>query len=189
MEQLMVISAVGGDRTGVVRVAVEVDDVGVVHDLTRVILDCGGSIKESRMTALGAEFAMLLLVSGNWHSISRMEQDLARFAEGNGLIVQLKRTEPKQFSKELLPYAIDVVCLDQPGIVHNLAGFFSGRSIEIGEVTTRSYPAAHTGTAMFSVQMFINIPAGIHISGLREEFMEFCDQLNLDAIMEPVKNA
>ena len=177
MEQLMVISAVGGDRTG------------VVHDLTRVILDCGGSIRESRMTALGAEFAMLVLVSGNWHSISRLEQDLARFADDNGLVVQLKRTEPKQFSKELLPYAIDVVCLDQPGIVHNLSGFFSSRKIEIGEVTTRSYPAAHTGTPMFSVQMFINVPAEIHISGLREEFMEFCDQLNLDAILEPVKNA
>lgn len=177
MEQLMVISAVGGDRTG------------VVHDLTRVILDCGGSIRESRMTALGAEFAMLVLVSGNWHSISRLEQDLARFADDNGLVVQLKRTEPRQFSKELLPYAIDVVCLDQPGIVHNLSGFFSSRKIEIGEVTTRSYPAAHTGTPMFSVQMFINVPAEIHISGLREEFMEFCDQLNLDAIMEPVKNA
>ena len=25
------------------------------------------------------------------------------------------------------------------------------------------------------------------ISGLREEFMDFCDQLNVDAIMEPVK--
>lgn len=177
MEQLMVISAVGGDRTG------------VVHDLTRVILDCGGSVRESRMTALGAEFAMLVLVSGNWHSISRLEQDLTRFADDNGLVVQLKRTEPKRFSKELLPYAIDVVCLDQPGIVHNLSGFFSSRKIEIGEVTTRSYPAAHTGTPMFSVQMYINVPAEIHISGLREEFMEFCDQLNLDAIMEPVKNA
>ena len=51
MEQLMVISAVGGDRTG------------VVHDLTRVVLDCGGSIRESRMTTLGSEFAMLVLVS------------------------------------------------------------------------------------------------------------------------------
>ena len=177
MEQLMVISAVGGDRTG------------VVHELTRIILDCGGSIRESRMTGLGAEFAMLLLVSGNWHTVNRMEQNLAKFGESNGLTIQLKRTEPRVFSKKLVPYAIDVVCLDQPGIVHNLAGFFSERNIEIGEVTTRSYPAAHTGTAMFSVQMFINIPAGIHISGLREEFMEFCDQLNLDAIMEPVKNS
>ncbi|MEE8094067.1 MAG: ACT domain-containing protein [Gammaproteobacteria bacterium] len=177
MEQLMVISAVGGDRTG------------VVQDLTRIILDCGGSIRESRMTGLGAEFAMLLLVSGNWHTVSRMEQNLAKFGELNGLTIQLKRTEPKKFGKKLLPYAIDVVCLDEPGIVHHLAGFFAERNIEIGEVTTRSYPAAHTGTAMFSVQMFINIPAGLHISGLREEFMEFCDQLNLDAILEPVKNS
>jgi glycine cleavage system transcriptional repressor len=37
--------------------------------------------------------------------------------------------------------------------------------------------------------MFINIPASVHISGLREEFMEFCDQLNVDAIMEPVKHS
>jgi len=111
MEQLMVISAIGGDRTG------------VVHDLTRVILDCGGSVKESRMTALGAEFAMLVLVAGNWHAVSRMEQELARFAESNALTLQLKRTEVKQLARELLPYAIDVVCIDQPGIVHNLAGF------------------------------------------------------------------
>lgn len=50
MEQLVAISAVDGDRTSIVR------------DLTRLILDCGGNIKESRMTALGSKFAMLLLV-------------------------------------------------------------------------------------------------------------------------------
>ncbi len=176
MEQLMVISAVGGDRTG------------VVHELTRVVLDCGGSIRESRMTTLGSEFAMLVLIAGNWHAISRMEQELARFAESSKLVIQIKRTEPKQLARELLPYAIDVVCIDQPGIVHNLAGFFAKQQIEIGEVTTRSYPAAHTGTPMFSVQMFVNIPASLHISRLREEFMDFCDQLNLDAIIEPVKS-
>jgi glycine cleavage system transcriptional repressor len=42
---------------------------------------------------------------------------------------------------------------------------------------------------MFSVQMAVNIPATVHISGLREEFMDFCDQLNVDAIMEPVKHS
>ncbi|NNF67977.1 MAG: glycine cleavage system protein R, partial [Gammaproteobacteria bacterium] len=38
-----------------------------------------------------------------------------------------------------------------------------------------------------AVQMNINVPGQIHIAGLREEFMEFCDRLNLDAILEPVK--
>ncbi|HEX7081853.1 MAG TPA: ACT domain-containing protein [Gammaproteobacteria bacterium] len=177
MQQLLVISAVGGDPTA------------VVQDLTRTILDCGGNIKESRMTALGSDFGMLLLVAGNWHTISRLERDLERFASSNGLTMKFRRTEPRHFGKELLPYAVDVVGLDQPGIVHSLSGFFATRQVEIGELSARSYVASQTETPMFSVQMYINIPASIHISALREEFMDFCDQLNVDAIMEPVKHS
>jgi glycine cleavage system transcriptional repressor len=175
MEQLMVISAVGGNP------------MTVVNDLSKIVLDCGGNIKESRMAAMGSEFGVLLLVAGNWHTISRLERDLGRFADGDGITMQFRRTESRRMGKELLPYAVDVVGLDQPGIVHSLSGFFAARKVEIGEVASRSYPAAHTGAPMFSVQMYINVPSAVHIAGLREEFMEFCDQLNVDAIMEPVK--
>jgi glycine cleavage system transcriptional repressor len=176
MEQLMIVSAVGGEPTV------------IVQELTRVILDCGGNIKESRMSSFGSEAALMLLVAGNWHTISRLERDLNRLATHHGLSLQLKRTEPRHFAKDLLPYAVDVVGLDQPGVVHSLAGFFNARKVEIGEISTRSYAAAHTGASMFSVQMFVNIPASVHIATLREEFMDFCDQLNVDAIMEPVKH-
>jgi glycine cleavage system transcriptional repressor len=77
--------------------------------------------------------------------------------------------------------------MDQPGIVHNLASFFSQRQINIQEMVTSSYAAAHTGTPMFAVHMTVDIPASLQISVLRDEFMDFCDQLNLDAVMEPVK--
>lgn len=177
MEQLIVISAVGGDPSA------------IVHGLARVILDCGGNIKESRMTSLGSDFGMLLLAAGNWHTISRLERELDKFAEQNKLTMQFKRTDPRRLGKELLPYAVDVVGLDQPGVVHNLSGFFVTRNVQIGEVSTRSYTASHTGAPMFSVQMFINIPSTVHIAALREEFMELCDQLNVDAIMEPVKQS
>ncbi|MGD8964940.1 MAG: glycine cleavage system protein R, partial [Gammaproteobacteria bacterium] len=63
----------------------------------------------------------------------------------------------------------------------------SAREIDIAELNTRSYAAAHTGAPMFSVQMTINVPGELQIAALRDEFMDFCDQLNLDAIMEPVK--
>ena len=175
MNQLIVITAVGRDRAG------------VVHDLTRAVLDCGGNIVESRMTALGSEFAMLLLVSGNWHTLARLESDLDKVATECDLNVTVRRTETRTGQEDMLPYSVDVVCLDQPGIVYNLASFFATRSIDISELNTRSYAAAHTGAPMFSVQMTVNIPASVQIAGLREEFMEFCDQLNLDAIMEPVK--
>ncbi|HTD30798.1 MAG TPA: ACT domain-containing protein [Steroidobacteraceae bacterium] len=176
MKQHLAVSAIGSDRTG------------MVHELTRVISESGGNISESRMASLGTEFAMLLLVSGNWHALAKLETELKRLAETNSLSIHLKRTEPRTARTDMLPYSIDVVCLDQSGIVAGLSGFFATRGIDIAEVSTRSYPAAHTGAPMFAVQMIVNVPSRIHVAHLREEFMEFCDSLNLDAILEPVKS-
>src|ERR1700733_7181982 len=176
MKQHLAVSAIGSDRTG------------MVHDLTRLVSECGGNISESRMAGLGSEFAMLLLISGNWHALAKLETELKRLADSSGLILHLKRTEPRSARTDMLPYSIDVVCLDQTGIVSGLSGFFSSRSIDIAEGSTRSYPAAHTGAPMCSVQMIVNVPSRIHVAHLREEFMEFCDSLNLDAILEPVKS-
>ncbi|MBV6425259.1 MAG: Glycine cleavage system transcriptional repressor [Steroidobacteraceae bacterium] len=176
MKQHLAVSAVGSDRTG------------IVHELSRVITECGGSISESRMANLGSEFAMLLLVSGNWHSLAKLETELKKLGETSGLTVNVKRTEPRGARTDMVPYSIDVVCLDQTGIVSGLSGFFSSRAIDIAELSTRVYAAAHTGAQMFAVQMIVNIPTRIHLAQLREEFMDFCDSLNLDAIMEPVKS-
>ncbi len=176
MKQHLAVSAIGSDRTG------------MVHELTRVISESGGNISESRMASLGTEFAMLLLVSGNWHALAKLETELKRLAETSNLSIHLKRTEPRTPRTDMLPYSIDVVCLDQSGIVSGLSGFFATRGIDIAEVSTRSYPAAHTGAPMFAVQMIVNVPSRIHVAHLREEFMEFCDSLNLDAILEPVKS-
>jgi glycine cleavage system transcriptional repressor len=89
---------------------------------------------------------------------------------------------------DMLPYSIDIVSLDQTGIVAGLSGFFASRGIDISEVSTRGYAAAHTGAPMFAVQMIISVPGKLHVAQLREEFMDFCDSLNLDAILEPVKS-
>lgn len=175
MQQLIVISAVGTDKTG------------VVHDLSKVILDSGGNVEESRMTALGSEFAMILLVSGNWHALNKLEGALDKLARANDLTLSVKKTEQRASVEDAMPYVVDVVCLDQPGIVFNLAHFFASRNLEISEVATRRYAAAHTGAPMFSLQMTVNLPSRVHISQIRDEFLETCDQLNLDAILEPVK--
>ncbi len=176
MPQLIVISAIGTDRTG------------VVQDLTKVILACGGNIEESRMTTLGSEFAMLLLVSGNWHTLSRLEQGLDKLCESGDLTVSIKKTDAKPVDETRMPYAVDIVALDQQGIVFNLANFFASRDIDIADVATRSYAAAHTGAPMFAVQMAVSVPSSIHVAQLREEFLDLCDRLNLDAILEPVKS-
>lgn len=176
MKQLIAISAIGSDRTG------------LVYDLTRVVVDCGGNILESRMTALGNEFAVLMLVAGNWHTLAKLEGELAKLGESSGLTLTSRRTEPRPPRADMVSYTVDVVCLDQPGVLHALAGFFSSRGIDIGDITTRSYNAAHTGAPMFSVYMVVHVPTRVHIAALREEFLDLCDHLNLDAILEPLKS-
>lgn len=176
MTQLIVLSAVGTDRAG------------VVNDITKVVLDCGGNIEESRMTALGAEFAMLLLISGNWHTLTKLEAELEKLTRDRSLEITIKKTGQRGARGDCMPYGVDVVALDQPGIIYSLANFFATREIEIADLATRSYAAAHTGAPMFAVQMTVNVPASIAIAQLRDDFLELCDRLNLDAILEPVKS-
>ena len=103
------------------------------------------------------------------------------------MTIVAKRTEHRTPTGDTLPYAVEVVAVSQPGIVHHLASFFASRSINIEDMVTRSYSAPHTGTPMFSVNLAIGIPANMHIAMLREEFLDFCDELNLDAVLEPIK--
>lgn len=174
-KNLIVISALGNDRPGII------DQLsGAVHNM-------GCNILDSRMMVLGGEFAILMLVEGNWNTLAKLEDALPALESKLGLNIIVKRTEEREPSTELLPYAVDVVALDHPGIVHSLAGFFSSREINIEELVTSSYAAAHTGTPMFSVHMSVGIPSNQHISTLRDEFMEFCDSMNLDAVLEPIK--
>ena len=176
MTQLIVLSVIGTDRKG------------IVQEISKAILDCGGNIEESRMTVLGAEFAMLLLVSGNWHTLTKLEAGLDKLTEDGSLTINLKKTGEPVSREDCMPYGVDVVCLDHPGVVFGLADFFAARNIEIAELATRQYAAAHTGAPMFSVQINVNIPGSMNLSQLRDEFLEYCDRENLDSILEPVKS-
>jgi glycine cleavage system transcriptional repressor len=174
MEKLLAVTAIGPDRAGVVR------------DLSQAVTAAGGSIRESRMIALGSEFAVLMLVAGNWHTITKIQGQLSTLQKQSGLTVTVRETQPRAV-ENAAPYVVDAVTLDEEGILFGLSNFFASRNLEIAEVNTRRYNAPHTGAAMFGVQMTINLPKSVHLASLREEFMEYCDEHNLDAVIEPAQ--
>ncbi len=175
MEKLLAVTAIGPDRAGLVR------------DLSEVVTKAGGNISESRMMSLGSEFAVLMLVAGNWHALGKLRDRLEVLERGGNLTVTLRDAQPRPRG-ECAPYLADIVALDSEGIVLGLSGFFAGRGIEISEMTTRSYNAPHTGAAMFSVQMMVDVPADVHTASLREDFLDYCDQENLDAVFDPAQS-
>ncbi|MGH8577599.1 MAG: glycine cleavage system protein R [Gammaproteobacteria bacterium] len=175
MQNHFVISALGNNRPG------------LVHQLSKAVKDCGCNILDSRMAVLGGEFAVILLLAGTWDAIAKIESMIPRLEDSLDLTLISRRTEVREKVANLMPYAVEVVASDRPGIVHDIAQFFSARDINIEELYTGSYAAAHTGTPMFSLHVTISVPTNTSIASLRGEFMDLCDQLNLDAVMEPVK--
>jgi glycine cleavage system transcriptional repressor len=165
------------------------DRPDLIAELTRVIKDAKCNILESRMTELGQEFAAHILVEGNWNHVVRLESLLDATAQRSALklVTMRGREEEESPTEEVIPYTVDVFAGDQPDNIHELAEFFTSRNIKILDLSTSRYPAPYSGTPVFLAHMIVKIPVGMKIVSLRDEFLEFCDQLNLDAILEPVK--
>ena len=175
MQTYLVITAVGKDR------------IGLVESISQGVLECGCHIGESRMTVLGSEFAVVMLVNGYWNAVAKLESALPRMADAIGLRVSSTRTEARADTRSLIPYAVEVVAPEHAEVVHEVSDFFARRGINIEDVYTNRYPAPHTGAAMFALHLTVGIPSDLSIASIRGEFMDFCDELNLDAMIAPVK--
>jgi len=169
MTTKLVISALGADRPG------------IVDELSNIIYDHALNIEDSRMTVLGGEFAILLLVGGEQSSLDALQSQLDNIEQALQMRLLIKPTTKSTTIDNAIPYSVEVAALDNPGIVHNITSFFSKQNINIVNLQTESYSAPHTGSPMFALHMTIGIPAETNITQLRETFMEVCDELNLDA--------
>jgi len=169
MTTKLVISALAADRPG------------IVDELSNIIYQHSLNIEDSRMTVLGGEFAILLLVSGEQASIDAFQTQVNDIEQALQMRLLIKVTTESSAIENAIPYSVEVAALDHPGIVNNIASFFSDRNINIVNLQTESYSAPHTGTPMFALHMTIGISADTNIAKLRDAFMQVCDELNLDA--------
>ncbi len=175
MKNFLVLSVLGAARADLM--------VGVF----KAFKECGCNVEEGRMSHLGSEFALIVMLSGAWDAIAKIEDMLPKLEKKLDVSISSRRTNTRKSDREAMPYAVEVVSVNRSGVVEDIADFFSTREIGIEDMFAGSYEANHTGTEMFSLHITISIPVDHSIASLRGEFMEFCDQLNIDSIMEPVK--
>ncbi len=159
----------------------------VLRRLAEHASNAGCNLVEAREIPVGDRTAIVLLADGSWDAIVRLERAVPRLASKLRAEILAVRVQPAEAAGDRIPYAVDLTSADKPGILSALIEFFTTRDIVIMELTARSYPATHTGALMFMVQLNVGLPHDMHIAGIREEFMDFCDGMNLDAILEPIK--
>lgn len=174
MNSYLVITALGPDKPN------------VINQFTQSLTNCGGNILTTKMTTLGNEFGIMLLIEGSWRAIAKIETNLPIIEKKLGLIATVRRTSPRG-PNQAVTYLVHAVTADREGILNDLAQFFTVQDINIEDIEAHTY-LAQSGTRMSSMTININIPITTHIPTLREKFTVYCDALNLDAGMEPLRD-
>ena len=155
--------------------------------VSRRIADSGCNLLDARLATVGRDVSVLALAQGSWDAVAKLEAMLTKLEREDGIRLMWYRTGTKTLQSDLLPYVIEVVAADKPGILFQLADFFDRQGITVENLQSMRYKAMQTGADMFSAQITVGIPSSMHIAALRDDFLEFCDHLNLDAIMDPMK--
>ncbi len=174
MKNFLSLSALGGFSTA------------DIQQLCATLKDNGGNIESSRMVKMEDSFAVTLLISGNWDSIAKIEGMLPRLKERYDAIIQYKRIAASRPDHQAMPYIIDLVAADRPGIIYNIIHFIKQNDIHMQDMYTNCYDT-DSGARMCVLRAIIHIPINTLIGPLRADFVDLCEQLNLDAGMEPLK--
>ncbi|MAE65446.1 MAG: hypothetical protein CMJ18_14340 [Phycisphaeraceae bacterium] len=164
----LIITAVGPDRPG------------LVDELTKLLLDAGSNVADSRMVNLRGQFALLMLAEvegGRGDEIGRL---LADAADRLGLAIQCAPQAAPSAAAEGVPMRLRTYAMDQPGIVHRVTHVLHEHRVNIEQLHTQLEAGAHSGTPLFTMELAMTVPATVPIRELRATLDELCDELNCD---------
>ncbi len=162
------------------------DHIGILEAFTKTSKMSGCNILESKLATFGAECSLSLHIEGTWNTVAKLEAALPPLAEQYGFTIQSKRTLPRK-TAPALPYQVQVIAQDRPGILNELALFFVQQGVSVDQMDCETYEAKNQ-TTMTSISFVVNIPAKQHIASIRERFMVYCEDRNLDSVLEPYKS-
>ena len=160
----LIISAVGSDRSG------------IVSEISDIITSHGGNVEESRMSRLGSDFAIIMLVSVDPDWVESLEVALQSI---NELTIISKPTKAKE-GVEDAQCQIDLSGADNEGIVKVLSKYLAGKSINILEMQTHITNAPVTGTPLFNLKAMTTLPENIKIRGIQSDLHQIAQKLGVE---------
>ncbi len=176
-ERRLAVSAVGLNRPG------------LALDLISDITHRGCVINDCHITPLADCIAINLLIAGNWSALGRLETALPKLADKLEINIQYQNTEIQgQSNQNYRPYAAEVIAPVQNDLLTQILDFFQGQSLLVHELVAQEYHSTQTGAAMCTMSLVVYMPLIQHPQALRESFMDLCDELNADGILDPIKN-
>jgi glycine cleavage system transcriptional repressor len=164
------------------------DRIGIVEEVTGLLLGLGGNVETSRMARLGGEFAIILLVSfpgDRFEGLDTVEKNLA----GLGFKVTTCRTGQTYADGHAgwLSHKIEVNGADHEGIIHEIAAALSRQGISIESMETETSRAPVTGMVLFAMTAHVVSPPGLHGKNWETALVRTGKNLNVDVRVQELK--
>jgi glycine cleavage system transcriptional repressor len=178
MKRWFALSAIGHDRSG------------FVADLAELIYECDCNLEDSSMTVLGSEFAVLLLLSGQGADVERrLSSACKRLEWEKRLTVFFRPLEneppPSGTGERIVVYKLHATGVDKAGIVARVARCLADHGINITQMQTHSQPEPGSGTAIYTMQITMDVPVSVGVSALRERLEHIADELHIHIDLVP----
>jgi glycine cleavage system transcriptional repressor len=174
MKEFAVLSCIGTDR------------VGIADDIASTALKAGCNIEESRMAVLGGEFAAVVLVSGESDALKTIEAKVREKSILKDLDVSFKWTEAQKKDVKSIPYQLETVSLNTPGIVHSITGLLTELHINVEDLETETRSAPWTGAPMFKMKLRMIVPNTVSIAQLKAKLAHLAEEQDFDISLSSV---
>ena len=156
-------------------------------DILSSINQCKCTVIEIRSSQFVNYTSCYMLIEGNWNHIAKLENTLDNISKRTEFTLLKSRLDKDLGNNDLIPYTLETISLNKKAALQHISNFLFERNIQINEIHGSCYLAPYLQTTLFSSKLIIFIPPDISLLSLREELLDFCDQLNIDAILEPIK--
>jgi len=166
----LIISAVGSDRPG------------IVSELSGTITSHGGNIEKSRMTRLGSDFTIIMLVKVN----PKWEESLVVALQAiKELSITTKGTESNTViaGENVIASENGQVSLsgaDNEGIVKVLSKYLEEKSINIIEMDTHISQAPISGSPLFNLNASVSIPEEVYGRDIQSDLSQIAQDLGVE---------
>jgi len=171
MDNRYILTAFGKDRPG------------IVADVTRILFENGCNLEDNSMTRLADEFTLILLFTCPSTGLDeQLARECRRLEKDAGISAFIRPLEKRQEVPHngMTERTLHVEGMDHAGIVYKVSQYLAGNDVNIVALKSTVRESPESGSAIYQMDIHIQIPDGVPLDRLEEGLSAVADELLVD---------